>query len=289
MHYVIEDYEKLYNIKVYETGEEQFPLLDTREELIQALNKPVVGGYITKTIISGPVLECEIYPVFKTNLAGGRKKAGEGTSAAQQEVNRRNREKHLIRIGNVNFQTGTWLTLTYRNGMLPDNEEQIKRDIQNYIRRLKRYMEKHGLGELQYIYVSTINEKTDEGITRAHHHIVMNLQDRDAIESLWTDGRTYARMIQPDEFGITGMMKYIAKHSDAKKRYGCSRNLKQPSVYQSKSKFSKRRAENLALNEYMAKELFEQLYTNHDFKDMRVSRSQFVSGCYIYARMRRRN
>ena len=70
------------------------------------------------------------------------------------------------------------------------------------------------------------------------------------------------------------------------KRYACSRNLKQPKVYEAYSKFTKRRAEKLALDENGAKEVFEKMYKNYVFNDIDIKYSEFVSGCYIYARMR---
>lgn len=264
---------------------------DTREAEIQAIKGKDIMQYKTKTIVSGPMLESEIYPVWKIPM-GGRGKASKPSREAQRNLNNKNAVKRVIRLINTNFDARhIWVTLTYDKGHLPESYEQAKRDIQNYIRRIKRQMAKAGLGELKYIYVTEYAEPgPDVPKKRVHHHIVMNLTDRDMAEKLWhSGGRTQARRLQPDDYGLEGMARYITKDPKGFKRYSCSRNLKQPIVYESMHRFTKRKAEKLASDLDGAKEMFEKMYPKYVFNHLEIRYSQFVSGAYIYAKMRRLN
>ena len=273
MDYTVNNYEDLFLERA----------LDTREQQAAALKCKDIIKYKTKTIVSGPMLECEIYPIWKTSKKSIRKKARNESRKAQRNLNNKNAVKRVIRLINTNFNNnGIWGTFTYSNDKLPSSEEQARKDIQNYIRRLKRYIEREELESLKYIYVTEYSEGK-----RVHHHIVMNLNNRDIAEKLWKNGgRTQTRRLQPDDYGLEGMARYITKQKKDSKRYACSRNLKQPKVYEAYSKFTKRRAEKLALDENGAKEVFEKMYKNYVFNDIDIKYSEFVSGCYIYARMR---
>jgi len=124
---------------------------------------------------------------------------------------------------------------------------------------------------------------------RVHHHMIMNFADRDVAEELWNGGgRTQTRRLQPDDFGLEGLTRYITKEKSGsnQKRYTASRNLKQPKVTIADSKVTRRRAEKIATEENMAHELFEKLYAGYKFNDMEVKYSPYVAGAYIYVRMK---
>ena len=268
MEYTVDCYEDIFKERA----------LDTREQQAAALSDKDIVKYKTKTIISGDMLECEIYPIWKTSKKSIRNTIRKESRPAQRNLNDKNAVKRVIRLINTNFcSQDIWMTLTYKNN---PTEEQARRDIQNYIRRLKRYIEKCKLEPLKYIYVTEAGEK------RVHHHIVMNFEDRDAAEKLWDKGRTQSRRLQPDDYGLEGMARYITKQKKDSKRYACSRNLKQPKVYEAYTKFSKRRAEKLAREDVNPKEVFEKLYPKYVFKDIEIKYSTFISWCYIYARMK---
>ena len=52
---------------------------------------------------------------------------------------------------------------------------------------------------------------------------------------------------------------------------------------------TKKKAEKLAKYITEPKECFEKMYQDYRFKDMDVLYSDYVSGCYIYTRMHRKN
>jgi hypothetical protein len=274
MNYTVDNYIDIF--------EEEY--LDTKEEQIQALKDKDIIKYKTKTIVSGPMLECEIYPIWRTSKRSIREKRRRESRVAQQKLNNRNAVKRVIRLINTNFDNSDiWATFTYSDDMLPSSEDQAKKDMQNYIRRLKRYIEKEKLDSLKYIYVTEYQEGK-----RIHHHIVMNFKDRDTAERIWKNGgRTQTRRLQPDDYGLEGLARYITKDSKGSKRYTCSKNLEKPRIYEAYSKFSKRRAEKIAVNPDGAKELFEKIYKDYIFNDIDIKYSEFVSGCYIYVRLRK--
>ena len=70
--------------------------------------------------------------------------------------------------------------------------------MQNYIRRLKRYIKNNHLPELKYVYVTEFEEDKKKGKIRVHHHIILNFRDRDKAEEMWDKGGiTNARKLQP--------------------------------------------------------------------------------------------
>lgn len=284
----IEDYEELF-------ATEESAYEDSKEERIEKLRDKQVSKYRVKTIRSGDMLEVEAYPIW--DIPGGRRgRRGKGSSKAQQNLNDKNTKKRLIRLVNTNFtDKDIWATLTYENGKLPADHEQAKKDMQNYLRRLKRWLkkrekEKGDPFDLRYIYVTEYESDEKKGKVRTHHHMITNFPDRDALEDLWNGGgRSQTRRLKADDFGLEGLTRYITKDKskNPSKRYTVSRNLKQPKVTVADSKMTRRRAERIASEEVSAEELFEKMYKNYKFNDIEVKYSEFVSGAYLYVRMRR--
>jgi len=260
--------------------------------------------YRTKIIISGDMLEVEIYPinpVWKDNKGADRERTVNPTRKAQRDLNNKNTRKQISRLIHANFSNkDIWLTFTYSPENMPSDEKEAQKDIQNYIRRLKRYISKNGLPDLKYIYVTerVINE--DTGKVHAHHHIIMNFWDRDKAESLWTEGgRTQSRRLQPDDMGLEGLARYISKpetkegNRKGAKTYAYSLNLKKPEVKRSdyrmprtNYKLSKKRVSEMALNENRAIEVLEDNYSGYKLMPpMSVKFSDYTAGAYISARL----
>lgn len=277
-----------YLLEVYE---ENFKVdkEDSKQEHLENL-RTGLAGYRVKTIKSGPILEVEAYPFWK--IPQDRQKKSGTSSKAQSNLNDKNTRKHVTRLINTNFKANDlWLTYTYENGNVPADPEQAKKDMTNLIRRMKNWLKKkpqyQGF-ELKYIYVT---EHTKNGSKiRAHHHMVTNFPDREKSEELWNGGvRNRSRRLRPDEFGFEGMARYITKEkgSHTSKRYTPSRNLKQPTVTVSETKLTRRRAEKIAKEEISAQEIFEKMYKDYQFNDIDIKFSDYVSGAYLYVRMKR--
>mgnify|MGYP000926495085 CR=1 FL=1 len=266
-------------------------LFDTScEELTEAafetLRHKDVFRYRTKTIKSGDVLECEIYPIWATQNEA-RKAKKRSTREAQKKLNEKNAKKKLTRKINANFtEEDLCITLTYKNEV-PDLE-QARKDIRNYIRRIRHYREKNGLPEMKYIYVIEFSGEGGRKKKRVHHHVVMSGMDRDEAEKIWGKGYANARKLQPDDYGLEAIARYMVKEPNGGKRWCGSRNLKEPQITIADTKISKRKAEKLAQDvEEAAPLIFGKLYPDYTFNDCVVKRSEFVAGAYIYTRMHR--
>lgn len=262
---------------------------DTEQEKIEAaLRSKDIARYRMKTIKSGSMLECEIYPVWNTRNGQRARKARESRKA-QKNLNDKNAKKKLIRLLNANFtEADIWATFTYGKEKLPATPEQAAKDIANYIRRLDYYNRKNGGEPLKYIYVTEYEDDPKKGKKRVHHHIVINFKDRDKAEELWRGGaRTQTRRLQPDEFGLEGLARYISKDPKGTKRYVCSKNLTQPSVTVADCRITKKKAREIAENIDSAPELFRRFYNGYDFNDIKTQYSDYCSGTYIYVRMRK--
>jgi len=246
--------------------------------------------YVVKTIQSGPILESEIYPVYEKRKDIPKRDKEKESEEAQSKLNDKNAKKKYIRLVNTNFiENDLMVTLTYQDKYLP-NQKQAKRDVVNYLNKLKRYRKKHDLPDLKYIYVIEYVDEEEQHKSkkiRVHHHIIINNMDRNIAEDLWGKGRVEAKRLQPDEFGLEGIARYMANQRG--KRWYASRNLEKPEEHRAITKLSKRKAEKMSVNENDLKKLFEDLYKNkYQFNDCTKFVSDITGGTYLYCRMRKR-
>ena len=278
--YSNEQYEAIYR----QTWEE-------KPRSLESLGSRQIPGYRVKTIRSGQMLECEIYPLWNTRQAAGRAKKCRPSRKAQENLNDKNARKWIVRLINTNFtQRDLWMTLTCDDQHLPEDDEAAEKMIRNFIRRIQYRRKKRRLSSLRYVYVVEHREgtKTNPGIRYHFHLILSGDMDRDELEQMWMGGgRREAHRLQPDECGLEGLARYITKAKKGKRRWGSSKNLKKPLITIADHKVRRKHAENIARNENLAPEYFERLYPGYWFHDVKIFRSQYVAGVYLYVRMRR--
>lgn len=269
---------------------------ETTEERIEGIREKDVFRYRVKTWRAGDVLECEIFPLWKTQNEATRAKKAKESRPAQRNLNDKNTKKKVARLANNNFSgADVWATFGYDADNLPATPEQAQRDIVNYLRRIKRKRKKEGLPPLRYIYVTEWDEGEEDGKPiRAHHHVIMSGDmDRDYLEKEWHGGAyPQARRLQPKDCGITGLALYIAgKGKKCNRVWAYSTNLKMPVPTVADKKITKRQAENIVIDRNAAPAFFEKIYKGYTFqdtgRDLQVKQSDFVAGVYIYAMMRR--
>jgi len=272
-----------YNIKKYSINKYNINDIFNKDYNNKLIDSSSIIGYRRKRIKSGDYLEEEIYPIWNINVEGRTLRSKEST-LIQKNLNNKNSVKNIIRLLNTNFTNNDiWVTFTYDDKHLPSSIEEAQKDMVNYIRRLKRYISKNKLYELKYIYVSVFNEK------RAHHHIVLNFNNRDIVEQLWNKAsRKHTRRLQPNDLGLEEMGRYIMKEAKVSKylrKYVVSKNLIKPLISISDTIISKNKAFNLATNDISPKVLFERVNKGYVFNSIRVYVSDYVSGVYIYIKM----
>ncbi len=184
-------------------------------------------------IESGNMFEIEFYPVFSDGRrVPDRAPKTKMSCEAQKKLNLKNARKKFVRLINTNFgKEDIVVHGTYRDSEMPADEAGVRRDIQNYIRRVKRWRRKKGLAELKYVYVieAKVSERT--GVLRWHFHMVLSGMDRDIAEQLWGHGDyTNADRLQPGEKGCEALAKYMTKCPMGSKRWAGSKNLDKPNV-----------------------------------------------------------
>lgn len=286
---------------IYFNSDEEFQrgIKLQEQEIEKKLKSQNIIGIKRKTIISGNVIEVEIFPVWDTKNVV-RSGSGSPTKLEQKIVNARNAIKKIVRLINANFtEDDMWITVGYRDGVQPESFERCKKDIKNYIERLRTVCRNKGWEDLKYIY--TIEKHKSR---KYHAHIIMNFPDRDIAEKKWGHGKyPQARRLQPDDFGLEGMARYVAKNinsridskeadEDGIKRnsYGTSLNLKKPVIHESYTAIKKRKVEKIAKDESLREEYFN---THRDYKKYKyltsqVTYSPYTDGCYIYAKFKRK-
>lgn len=236
--------------------------------------------YTTKTITSGKMVEVEIYPVFHKKKDMPAKKVKK-TRKAQQNLNDKNARKTLTRKINANFGEGDfWCTFNLSEN--PDSYEEVYKIMKNYIRRLNYRRKKEGLPNVKCIYVVEIGKGG-----RAHVHAVMDgMLDRDTVEDLWKHGkRNHVRRLEPDDFSLTGLATYISKDPQGRKRWSSTKNLKEPKITKSVTKFKRGRILKMARNQNLIEQELKKEYPKLKYLDAEVRTNDINSMFYVYARM----
>lgn len=238
----------------------------------------------------GDYLEVDIFPVFAKQR--GRRGKAKPTSETQQRLNEHNAEQKLLRILNANF-TGEDIEihLTYDNDRLPETQKRAEKDLQNYLRRIKRARRAAGLPEMKYVAV------TEGGIngTRYHFHLTMSGGlDRDIMEELWGFGYANARKLQFNENGVEGLMRYVTKQFRAhkellafRKRWTASKNIVIPPPKDRDGRLSAKKVRELATVESESREPFERLYDGYVLSKVEPFFNDVNGGYYLHIRLYR--
>ena len=209
-----------------------------------------------KRIHSGKTFEVEFYPIKidgRRYTRGTKKKV---SREVQKKLNDENARKYLRRLLDTNFdETGYYCTFTYRDDEMPMTYEDCKRDVNNFLKRLRRALKSAGVtNELKYIYAIEMKVSKKTGIERFHLHIVINGGlKRKQIKDIWGKGDIKrVEELQPDNCGFERLANYLCKEwnnellPESRKRYTPSRNLKKPNIPKPKDGvFSHRHLEKL--------------------------------------------
>ena len=285
------EYEGLFDA-IPETGEDSLLAAYWRSE---ATNIRIGSmGYRTKTVKAGTRLEAEIYPVFGRSMeAIARKEKLNLTRERQMQLNTKRAKRRLVLLmeNNFSYDEDIHVTLTYA-GEEPD-EKRCRKDVRNFLNRVKRLREKRKLPELKYIYAIGHDQNQ-----RIHVHMVTTGGiGRDELEKIWQKGYANTIRLQKQGGGLQGMANYLYRQNekarDRGERAGChmwsgSRNLKKPKEHGSDSKFSNRKVKMIARSfDGNAKEIMERTYPGYLLERCTVAFSDVVDGVYIRCVMRK--
>lgn len=283
-HYDNYDYEEAYQKQCEDLEEWELERL-MKEGKVKCLYRTTTTKSVN--IKSGTtLLESQVYPSFDNKADMPKTKKKRETSPSQSNLNDKNARRYLIRLANINFGKGDiWATFGWDNKYIPQDMEQAKKDVVNFIRRVNRRRKKAGLENIKYIYIIAIDEHV-----RPHFHILMTGDgvDRDELEELWGKcSRPNTRRIKPDDdFLITGLATYISNNPHGTKRWCPSKNLQKPEEpKRSYSKFKRAKVEKMAFDYETLKAEMEKAYPGFKFLDAEVRYNGINAAFYIYARM----
>jgi hypothetical protein len=237
--------------------------------------------YREKRYYCGEYLDVYIFPTYRPG--GRRGKKSKPTCEAQKKLNQRHRADKLVRLLHANFTPEDLeIHLTYTEQ--PESAEQAKKDLQNYLRRVRRRREKLGLSPLKYIAVT---EKGKNG--RYHHHVTVNGEiDRDELESLWGMGFANSRRLQFTENGLAGLGHYVVKDPIFSKAWNASKNLIDPEPKTRDGRISGHEAAELSRDTTNNAE-YEKLYPGYLLADAGAFHNDVNGGQYIVARFYRKD
>ena len=242
----------------------------------------------TRTVRAGNLVEVECYPVYVGSYRRAIEKATP-TSKAQKEVNDRNARKRFERLAEENFRTGIDYALSLTYDEAPDDPKTCDRHLRNYLDRVNRARKKAGLPKAR---VMAVIETGKRG--RLHHHLLIEGGlDRDQMEQLWGKGYANCDRIQHGDQGLTALARYMTKGFAAKRdkgrhRYYYSRNLRKPVITVSRSRISRRQAERIREDaDIQGEAILRKKYPGLRLDELVVRQTEWMPGCYIYARMRR--
>ena len=237
-----------------------------------------------------------VIPVYSVPVAGSKRKVKfKPTSDAVEKINERNRQLYFEQLIHANADDLTLtLTLTYDDDFLPDGVEQIRKDIQNWIRRAGRLYKKNN-AELKYIYVSQYGEERG----RPHHHVLISggVDEKELLKS-WDMGiYSEVKKIEYNEKGAAGLAHYISRDMSAdldkpiiwRKRWSCSRNLKKNDISSRDGVFSQKDvkfiADNFAERDILsvsARDRLEKRYAGYTLCGVDLHVSGYNGDKYIY-------
>ncbi len=218
-----------------------------------------------KHIKSGKLFEADFYPVWDDGRRmPSRAPKTKPSTAAQAKYNKLQAVKKLVRLINTNFdEQDIIMHPTYEQAKAPQCEEDARKDLVNYLRRVKnrrvselKKVEKalaalpdtEALAEqrkelenrrrklmapFKYVYcIEKVEYKTGRYAGRDNWHFHLFITGgipRNILEAMWSNGlRTNADQFQPEKYGPEAIAKYMAKDPQGAKRWVCSRNLDKP-------------------------------------------------------------
>lgn len=127
------------------------------------------------------------------------------------ECKRNDRNGWAIRLQHE-IKSGTFVTLTYDEEHLPKDGKLIKKDLQDYIKRVREQLRYENPSfRLLYFGVGEYGERYG----RPHYHIITNCSNIDTLKSKWNKGITDFGIVE--EASILYCTKYIQKQKKYKK------------------------------------------------------------------------
>ena len=197
-------------------------------------------SYVQRTVTAGEVIEVKKYYSARIHNKGTKRSPNrDHSSEAQKRVNDRRAETEVRWKTNENFGKGDYhLVLHYFDNFrtLPEAEQ----DLAKFKRILRELCREAGI-ELKYIACTETKR-----MTNIHHHLIINKMPLTMIQEAWNkavkNGGISIRVLDGRK-NHAALASYLMKESRStedrredgesdrrRKRFSCSRNLRQPKI-----------------------------------------------------------
>lgn len=162
--------------------------------------------YMMEVVKTGKVIEVRKTMARSMVAHVGRGRKIKATPERVERSNAKIAERKLRRKLNTNFGPGDiFVTLTYGTDLEAPTEEEGRKDLDNFLRRLRREYKRQGK-ELKYIAV------TEYKARRIHHHLVLSDIDSKVVADVWDKGRPHE--VRLDKSGDYGKLAaYLIKET----------------------------------------------------------------------------
>lgn len=191
-------------------------------------------GYYKMTVRAGRTMEIRRY--FSSRM-GIRTRNGPRRGSSSEEAKAANLRRIELRLRwllNENFRDGVdaLVTLSWKKGEAPPDSAAMKRQVTNFLKRLKRRYQKAGK-ELRYVYTMEIGPKGSR-----HIHIVVSDADMTELREAWGPGPINIQPLNTDgQYARIAayFVKYSQKTEETEgqkigRRYCPSLNLRKPKI-----------------------------------------------------------
>lgn len=240
---------------------------------------------------AGKMLEVKYFPAHSNGIKISEGRICNKTAEQMREENRRKSIKRFVLLVNTNFDEDDYFaSLDYMPEYAPLTLENAKKDIENYIKRVKYHRKKKGLSNENFKYAYSYHCETYKrgmykGMNNYHFHIFLKADGMTAKEykDLWKFGmRGNITNYDPYRFGPEAAAKYLTKTAVGKKMYKCSRNMQQPIVEEKKNgQISNRKLRELGEQRIDDRAYWEQRYPSYNFVRCESQYNEYNGHWYI--------
>lgn len=252
-----------------------------------------------KTICGENYIEMDLFEMANMHLKGKSDKRKNASTMKQIAQNNKNARRYFTQLVNTNFGENDFcIHATYARACMPSTVEEAEKNVTNYMRRIKARRKKECLPSPRYIIVTEYRTKEDGRPTRIHHHIIMDgMLDRDIVADLWRAprkkgehkgrklGMVNVDKLQPDEYGLEALARYLTKGLTGKKKWHPSKNLKKPVVRKNDYRYSRKKLISLT-GQTDCPDVWQKLYPGYLLTEARAIFTT-DAGWHITVKMRR--
>lgn len=228
--------------------------------------------YRERVVAAGDMLFVSVVPTWRR--AGSRRGRFRPTSEDQARLNEKYAAMRFQFVVHANFTKRDYrLDLTYNDRYLPADEEQFRRDLRNFIARMRTLYRSAGT-ELKYVIVPSWSESG-----RPHAHLIVSGGvTYEEIHQCWGMGIVGWKRLEFSEMGVIDLGFYYAtqrrsgktdpifERAKGERRWSGSRNLIKPVERVDTTRYSRRAMEQIA-DAGSPHEIFSERYPGYSLSE----------------------